>query len=74
MRTAILAYAIALFAGGALRAQAPVVITQTVTIDGRAVTDPGVLELVETRPGKPFSPCVPTTRSATMPFIKSKRN
>jgi hypothetical protein len=21
------------------------------------------------RPGKPFSPCVPTTRSATMPFI-----
>jgi outer membrane protein assembly complex protein YaeT len=53
--TAILACAFALVAGGALRAQEPAVITQTVTIDGRAVTDPGVLELVETRPGKPFS-------------------
>ena len=54
--TAILACAIALVAGGTLRAQEPAaVITQTVTIDGRAVTDPGVLELVETRPGKPFS-------------------
>ena len=53
--TAIVACAIALLAGGALRAQEPAVITQTVTIDGRAVTEPGVLELVETRPGKPFS-------------------
>jgi len=48
--TAVLACAFALVAGGALRAQEPAVITQTVTIDGRAVTDPGVLELVETRP------------------------
>ena len=26
------------------------------------------------RRGRPFSPCAPTTRSATMPFIGSKRN
>jgi outer membrane protein insertion porin family len=53
--TAILACAIALFSGGALQAQQPAVITQTVTIDERAVTEPGVLDLVETRPGKTFS-------------------
>src|SRR4030095_14216546 len=27
-----------------------------------------------TRRGKRFSPCVPTTRSETMPFTRSKRN
>ncbi len=53
--TAILACAMALVAGRTVLAQEPAVIAQTVTIDGRAVTDPGVLDLIETRPGKPFS-------------------
>jgi outer membrane protein assembly complex protein YaeT len=52
----VLACAIAVVGVRSARAQEPTVITQTVTIDGRAVTDPGVLDLVETRPGKPFSP------------------
>ena len=53
--TAVLACAMTLLGVGSAHAQEAAVITQTVTIDGRAVTDPGVLDLVETRPGKPFS-------------------
>jgi outer membrane protein assembly complex protein YaeT len=53
--TAFLTCAVAILAGRALHAQEPAVISQTVTVDGRAVADPAVLDLVETRPGKPFS-------------------
>lgn len=53
--TAILTCALAVIGAGAAAAQEPVVVSQAVTIEGRAVTDPGVLDLVETRPGRPFS-------------------
>lgn len=32
------------------------VVAQSVTVEGRVLTDPGVLDLIETAPGRPFSP------------------
>ena len=44
--------------GGSLQADAatqPTVVSQTVSIDGRTLTEPALLALIETRTGRPFS-------------------